>query len=718
MANTLKIIQAEPEYAAEQRVQKHSLVWHRLALGGITLISVFMNFFQLGQPGFTSYYPAGVRSMMDNWHNFFFASYDPGGFVTIDKPPVGFWLEVASAKIFGLTPFSVLLPQALAGVLSVILLYYLVQRHFGVVAGLLASLALAVSPISVVTARFQTIDSTLALVLLLGAWAVIRAAETGRLRWLLLSAALVGIGFNIKMLEAYLVVPAFGLLYLLAGPKGVWKRIMHLVLAGIVLVVISLSWAVAVDLTPPSQRPYVGSSQNNSELNLAFGYNGLNRLFGQQFGRTLGANTPGRGGQQFGRTPGANAPGQTNISGRNRTATGAGTTTQPRTNRNGGAQAQFGGLFGTGAPGPLRLFTGSLGGQIAWLLPLAMLGAVALIRKRRPHLQKDQQQWQSLVLWGMWLLTTGIFFSVSARFQPYYMTEMAPAICALFGIGLVVMWQDYRQSAGWRGWLLPLALIATAAEQVYILTSYPTWGKWLIPLVISLCALAAGILLVARIIPRKRITTSNVRILVSALSAGVLVLLVAPTVWAAIPIAQKTSLALAGPSQARGFGGNFMNESSTVDPALIHYLETNQGNAKFLVATVNSMTADGFILATNKPVMAMGGFMGNDPILTTNSLQALIKNGTVRFFLLGMSGDRQHLPPQVLAQIPQQFRNRAQGLFRGFGNGRQSTLTTWVTQHCITVPAKQWQSTSASSGAGTGFGLGSANQLYDCATTH
>src|SRR5437868_8381350 len=274
------ITQAEPEHPIGQRVQQRFPAWHHLALGGITLISVFMNFFQLGQNGFGSYYPAAVRSMMDNWHNFFFASYDPGGFVTIDKPPVGFWLQVISAKLFGFTPFSVLLPQALAGVLSVILLYSLVRRHFGVTAGLLAALALALSPISVVTNRNITIDSTLALILLVGAWAVLRAAETGRLRWLLLSAAVVGIGFNVKMLEAYLVVPAYGLLYLLAAPVSVWKRIGHLALAGVVLLVVSLSWITAVDLTPASQRPYVGSTQDNSELNLALGYNGIERLLG------------------------------------------------------------------------------------------------------------------------------------------------------------------------------------------------------------------------------------------------------------------------------------------------------------------------------------------------------------------------------------------------------------------------------------------------------
>src|SRR5690242_21367809 len=251
MANIRKeIIKINPdEHLPEQQISAPSALRYRLALGGIMLISIFMNFFQLGQNGFGNlYYAAGIRSMLDNWHNFFFVSYDPGGFVTLDKPPLGFWLQVVSAKLLGFTPFSVFLPQAIAGVLSVLLLYYLVRRHFGVIAGLLAALALALSPISVVTNRNITIDSTLALVLLVGAWAVMRAAETGRLRWLLLSAAIVGIGFNVKMLEAYLVVPAYGLLYLLAAPVSVRQRVGHLALAGIVLLAISLSWALAVDL--------------------------------------------------------------------------------------------------------------------------------------------------------------------------------------------------------------------------------------------------------------------------------------------------------------------------------------------------------------------------------------------------------------------------------------------------------------------------------------
>src|SRR5713101_1553312 len=276
--------------------------WHRLALVGVMLISLFMNFCQLGQNGFGNlYYAAGVRSMLDNLHNFFFVSFDPGGFVPLDKPALGFWLQVVSAKFFGFTPFSIFLPQALAGVLSVLLLYHLVRKHFGVVAGLLAALALAISPISVLTNRNNTIDSTLVLVMLLGAWAVLQAAERGKLRWLLLCAVFVGLGFNIKMLEAYLVVPAYGLLYLLAAPRRIWVRIGHLALAALLLLAISLSWAVAVDLTPAASRPYVGSSQNNSEISLALGYNGIQRLLGQFGfgGNNAGSSTSGNTTRQF-----------------------------------------------------------------------------------------------------------------------------------------------------------------------------------------------------------------------------------------------------------------------------------------------------------------------------------------------------------------------------------------------------------------------------------
>jgi 4-amino-4-deoxy-L-arabinose transferase-like glycosyltransferase len=713
-----------------------------------------MDFFQLGANGYGTYYPPAIRSMMDNWHNFFFASYDPGGFVTVDKPAPGFWFQVLSAKIFGFNPVSILLPQALAGVLSVLLLYYLVRRHFGVVAGLLAALALAVTPISVVTNRNITMDSILALFLLVGAWAVIRAAETGKLRWLLLSAFIVGLGFNIKMLEAYLVVPAYAVLYLLAAPRSIWKRIGHLALAGLVLLVVSASWITAVDLTPASQRPYVDSTTDNSELTLALGYNGVDRLFGNIFSafggrRGFRPNTSATPSRTSGTT---GTTGTNGASPPNRNA-GIPAGTPPRNGNGGptnggntpGRQAPAGGggpggFFGTGGVGPLRLFQESLGSQVSWLLPIALLGMLALAWQRRPRFKDDPQQ-KSLILWGMWLLTMGTFFSVAGFFHQYYMTEMAPAIAALFGIGLVIMWKDFRRG-GWRGWLLPLALVATVAEQIYLLRAYPTWSSGMVPIIIALGIIAVVVLVGTRLAPHLRLKAPGTRVLLPALGAGLLALMLAPTVWAVTPIllSKQADTLVAGPPQTGEFGGNFGGgrgnpETANANAKLISFLEANQGNAKFLVAVPSSQgMTDQLIIETNKPVMSLGGFSGSDPILSTNQLASLVANGTVRFFLLNSFGRRQLSPQQlqqILNQLPAQVREQVQqaiqnggfagpgGGFGGFGGGQQAALTTWVTQHCKAVPTNLWQSaasSSASGGGGRGFGgFGGASQLYDCA---
>ncbi|HLL79857.1 MAG TPA: glycosyltransferase family 39 protein [Ktedonobacteraceae bacterium] len=654
--------------------------WRRLALAAVTLVSAFMNFYQLGTNGWANtYYAAAIRSMLDSWHNFFYVSFDPGGFVSVDKPPLGFWLQAASAKVFGFTPFSVFLPQALAGALSVLLLYHLVRRHFGVIAGLLAALALAISPISVLANRNNTIDSTLALVMLLGAWAVLKAAETGKLRWLLLCAVTVGLGFNIKMLEAYLVVPAYALLYLLAAPRRLWVRLAHLALAGLLMLTISLSWAVAVDLTPASSRPYVGSSQDNSEISLALGYNGIQRLLGQfGFGGNAGnASNTGNSSTTTGDFP----PG------------GFGNGAFPRDfpadfqgppqgfgGGNGGPDrnGNGGGMFNTGNPGLTRLFNEPLGGQIVWLLPMALMGMLALAWKGRPRF-RDNPEMQSLVLWGTWLLTMAVFFSVATFFHQYYLTTFAPAICALFGIGVVVMWRDYLR-AGWRGWLLPIALVLTAIEQMHIITSNPSWGLWLIPAIAIPTLVGAAVLVGARLLPRLRLER---RFLGTALGIALLGLLLTSAVWSAIPVLadQAANLPVAGPTSSGAFAGaSGGNGNLNVNTALINYLEAHRNGAKYLVAVASSQEADGIILATNQPVMALGGFSGSDPILTTSQLAALVKNGTVRFFLINGNG--------------------------GGPGGGQSALTSWITSHCTLVSSSQYQSTST----GSGFGGG---QLYE-----
>lgn len=665
--------------------------WQPLSLGAVMLVSIFMNFYQLGQDGFGgTYYASAIRSMLDSWHNFFFVSYDPGGFVTIDKPPLGFWLQAASAKLFGFTPFSLFLPQALAGILSVLLLFHLVRRHFGFVAGLLAALALSISPISVVTNRNNTIDSTLVLTMLLGAWTVMKAAETGKWRWLLLTATLVGLGFNIKMLEAYLVVPAYGLLYLLASPRSLRMRMLQLFVAALLMLTISLSWVLAVDMTPASQRPYVGSTQNNSELSLALGYNGIERLLG--FGGSNGQGGITGSTQQPPTSTGTSSTGNQPPQGF------TGQPPQGFNGSSGGPPQGFGGnggpggsgnstgMFNTGNPGVFRLFNEPLGGQIVWLLPLALLGIVALAWQRRPQFRENRQR-QSLILWGVWLLTIGIFFSAASFFHQYYLSTLAPAICALFGIGVVVMWHDYRHS-GWRSWLLPVALLLTALEQIHIIVSNPSWGTWLIPCIAILCGVAALILFVVRLFPRLKLNRSA---LITSLGIGLMGLMLTSAVWSAVPGIENLAqdLPTAGPTIS-GFGsgsigsiGNFGNSGTdSSETALINYLEAHQGSVKYLVAVASSNQADAIILATNKPVMALGGFTGSDPILTTSQLVTLINNGTVRYFLLGGGGSP----------------------------GGSSSVTTWVTQHCMAVSSSAWQSTSTT----TNNGPGSASQLYSC----
>ena len=255
-----------------------SLLWQRIILGAIIVLSFFFNFFRLGQnhfaditTGVNSYYAAAVKSMVMSWHNFFFVAFDPQGFLAIDKPPLGFWIQAVSVRIFGFSAWSLLLPEALAGIGAVVVLYILVQRIFGTNAALIAALALALTPISVVTSRNNTIDSLLILTLLFATWALSRAIETGRLSWLLLTAFLVGLGFNIKMLEAYLILPAFALTYLLSASRRLRVRFLYLVVAGVLLLIVSFSWITIVDVVPAAQRPYVSSTQHDSELELALG---------------------------------------------------------------------------------------------------------------------------------------------------------------------------------------------------------------------------------------------------------------------------------------------------------------------------------------------------------------------------------------------------------------------------------------------------------------
>ncbi len=658
---------------------KHS--WPRLALLGVILLAIALNFVRLEQEGYGNlYYAATVKSMLTSWHNFFYASFDPGGFVTVDKPPLGFWIQAASAALFGFTGWSLLLPQALAGVISVILLYHLVQRVFGPTAGLLAALVLAVTPIGVAANRNNTIDSLLILMLLLAAWAVIRAAEEGRLRWLLLGALLVGLGFNIKMMQAYMVLPAFYLLYLVAPSLPWWKRSIHLALATAVLLAVSLSWAVIVDLTPPEERPFIGSSQDNTVMELVIGHNAMARLLpGGPSGQLPPGGRPGQPPSSPGGTP-------------NQPHLGWGQPRQPPPGVPGkGGSQPF--TSEIGERGLLRLFNRQLAGQISWLLPLAGLGLLAAAwqaRRRFPRERRHQAPspvpilGRGLLLWSVWLLPQMAFFSMANLFHRYYLAMMAPAIAALVGAGVVVMWDDYRR-LNRRGWLLPLALVFSAAAQAVILAAFPDWSRWLTPLVGGLCLGAAGALTVARLM--KQASRRHWPAAVATL--GVLALLIAPTVWAIIPVwhGNDAHLPFAGPEllekpSQRGdvpdmphFGWGMSR--------LVDYLLANREKEPFLAATLDANTAAPIILATGEPVMALGGFTGGDQILSVEDLEEWVTAGAVRFFLL---------PDQA----------------------GQRDLTGWITTHCAAVPREQWQSAPSETGGPHNLGPGGTSQLFDC----
>ena len=343
----------------------------RVTLAGILALATFLDIVGLNTEGYANtYYAAAVKSMAMNFHNFFFASFDPGGFVAVDKPPFGLWLQVISVKLFGFSGVSMLLPQAIAGVASVAVIYVLVGRRFGPLAGNIAALAMAVTPVAIVDNRNNTSDSVLILLLLLAGLAVTRAAEAGRLRWLLAGGVLVGLAFNVKEIEAFMVLPALGLLYLGAAPVGLPRRLWHLMLAGFVTLLVSVSWIVTVDLIPAADRPFVSDSGTNSEISLALGYNGFGRL-----ATGLLSHLPKIPLLNV-KVDGSIVPGiSTDI----------------------------------GSPGLLRLFRPEIGGQASWLLAAALLGLVVLLPGIR---SMDRQARGATLFWGAWLLVAG---SSSAR---------------------------------------------------------------------------------------------------------------------------------------------------------------------------------------------------------------------------------------------------------------------------------------------------------------
>ena len=644
--------------------------WVRPALLALLVGTAILYLWGLGASGWgNSFYSAAVQAGTTSWKAFFFGSFDSSNFITVDKPPAALWVMELSARVFGVNSWSVLVPQALEGVATVGLLYLCVRRWFPPTAALLAGAVVATTPVATLMFRFNNPDALLTLLLTGAAYATIRAIEAGRTRWLVLAGTLVGFGFITKMLQAFILMPVLALVYLLAGPPKLGRRIVQLIWCGVALVVAAGWWVVAVVLTPAADRPYVGGSTDNNILNLIFGYNGIGRLSGSETGSVGGG---GPAGSMWGPT------------------------------------------------GWDRLFLKSFGGQVSWLIPGALIGLVAALWMTRRAPRTDRTR-AAFLLFGGWLLLTGLILSYAQGIiHPYYTVVLAPAVGALVGMGGTYLWHHRVQ------WFpriaLCLAIGATAAWAFVLLGWSPEWYpalRWAI--------LAAGVLAIIGIAvtPRAR------GVLAAGIAGlGIAAVIAGPAAYAVDTASTPHTGAIpsAGPAvQGGGFGpgggaggrggfpggagglpgtggrggfpggatgtggfpgggmppagfgggpppgtgtgsragggtftlpgggtvtlpggaarafgggggaGGLLNASAP-GKQLVALLESDASRYTWIAATTGANSAAGYQLATDDPVMAIGGFNGTDPSPTLAQFEKYVAEGKIHYYISGGGG--------------------------------------------------------------------------------
>jgi 4-amino-4-deoxy-L-arabinose transferase-like glycosyltransferase len=607
----------------------------RLGLAAVVAVSAVMNTVRLSQNGYANiFYSAGVRSMLGSLHNFFFVSFDPGGLVTVDKPPMALWVQTISAKLFGFSPLSLLLPEAIMGALAVGLLYLLVERRFGIAAALGSAVAMAIFPSFVAVSRANGVDTLLILLLLGACAAAISACETGRLRGLLLSAVLVGLAFNTKTLAAYLAVPAIAFAFLVCAPGSVRRRLLQLLGAGVLMAAVSFSWIAAVEATPASKRPYVGSSTNNSELGLTFEYNGFGRVEGQAGGPgqtkdSAGASVPASRQRQVEVQRAAEHP-LPPIEVRN----------FPPSRRTGRNRNPI--PFG-GPPGPFRLFGVGLGDQAGWYLPFAFFGLLAALAllalearsPEEPELarlrgRRDPRLALTLTMGG-WLATEAVVLSLSKGIvHPYYVSAIAPGAGAMAGVGAWSLVALCRRRSPYLGMALAVVAVICSVIVELVLMHRQDYLTPLEPLVVIGAGLCLTALLVAALLNMRRLATASVALVLA-------LLLVVPTGYASTtwlaPV--ESTFPAAGPKQTPGQGGVGLNARDlAINRALLDYVQSHGPTRRFALLTVAADTAAPFILLGMR-AGAMAGYSGVDPALDGPGMARLVARHEARYMLLG-----------------------------------------------------------------------------------
>jgi 4-amino-4-deoxy-L-arabinose transferase-like glycosyltransferase len=679
------------------RGRESDAAWVRPTLLALLAAAAVLYLWDLGASGWAnSFYSAAVQAGTKSWKAFFFGSSDSSNFITVDKPPASLWPMEISARIFGLNSWSILVPQALEGVATVGVVYLTVRRWFSAQAALLAGAVVVLTPVAAMMFRFNNPDSLLALLLAGSMYALVRALEKAQTRWLVLAGTLVGFGFITKMLQAFLIIPALVIVYLLAAPTGWWRRVWQVGVMGLATVVAGGWWVAAVELTPAADRPYIGGSQGNSIFNLIFGYNGFGRLTGNESGSVVGGGGAGSAGQW-------------------------------------------------GPTGLLRLFNDSFGNMMSWLLPGALLMGVVLLVLTIRAKRTDRER-AALLLFGGALVGTGLVISLGQGIiHPYYAVALAAPLAGLVGIGTMGLWQ---RRATWVGRIgLAAALVATSVWGFFLLDRTADWFPFLrfVVLVGGLLGAAAIVALpLLRAVPKLAVLLVATLGLGSALAAPLFSTVATASVphTGAIPTVTPTPAGAggfgggfgghggfpgAGPGggagtgtgagrrfaggfpgggsvptggfpggragrgfpgggtagggtaggraprgfgggfgggfgragAAGGFGGGFLNSSSP-SPALTKMLQADASHYTWVAATVNSNSAAGYQLASGDPVMAIGGFNGTDPAPTLAQFEKYVSEGKIHYFIGG-------------------------GGAGGFGSGGRgddaTTITSWVESH-------------------------------------
>ncbi len=606
--------------------------WARVALVTLLLGTAAAYMWDLSASGYAnSFYAAAVQAATKSWKAMFFGSLDASNFITVDKPPASLWVMALSGRMFGFSSWSMLAPQALEGVAAVWLLYATVKRWFGAWTGLAAGALFALTPVAALMFRFNNPDALLVLTMVAGAYCLTRAVERAGTRWIVAAGAMIGIAFLAKMLQAFLVLPAFTAVYLIAAPTGLRRRIWQVAAGGVALVVSAGWWVAIVALWPAASRPFIDGSPDNNIFNLITGYNGLARIFA------------------------------------------------------GGGAGGGGGNF-SGPTGLLRLFNDAMGGQASWLLPAALFALVAGLWARRRTPRTDRAR-AALLLWGGWLVITAIVFSFGQGvIHTYYTVALAPAIGALVAIGGALLWPR-RHSLTGRA-VAAVVVGGSAAWAYALLSRTPSWEPWLRAVVAASAALAVLGLLAAPALGRLRRRASIAVALLATVA-----LLAGPVAYAAqtVTTAHTGSVPSAGPVSSSGFGGGpggggagggfgggfgggggrpggsaagpagarggaagaagpgasgpgasaagpAGGGGSNVSSALIKALKQDADSYRWVAATSGSQSAASVELATGDPVMAIGGFNGNGGNLSLAAFQQDVAQAKIHYYIASSGG--------------------------------------------------------------------------------